>query len=113
MGTQSEYQYLDKPAICLICNCTPECKIKKACVKLLLKCGISTSMATVAAKAVCEELYHHQYYMTKEEVIEKDPNLAQYKKQTSSSPKKGRLDEPKQPLKPMFLKKDYAPYKDV
>ena len=77
------------------------------------KCGISTSMATVAVQAVYEELYHHQYYLTKEEAIEKDPDLAQYKEQTSSAPKKRRLDEPKQPSKSMSLKKDCAPYKDV
>ena len=45
--------------------------------------------------------------------MEKDPNLGQYKERTSSAPKKQHLDEPKQPSKPMLLKKDYAPYKDV
>ena len=70
MGTQTECQYSDKSLICSIRNCNPE--IKKACVKVLVIFGISTSMATVVVQAVCEELYHHQYYMTKEEVIEKD-----------------------------------------
>ena len=50
-------------------------------------------MATVAVQAVCEELYHHQYYLTKEEVIEKDTKLAQYKEQNPSAPKKQHLDE--------------------
>ena len=50
-------------------------------------------MATVAVQAVCEELYHHQYYLTKEEVIEKNTKLAQYKEQNPSAPKKQHLDE--------------------
>ena len=70
-------------------------------------------MATVAIKAVCEELCHHQYYLTKEEAIEKDPNLAQYNEQNSSVPKKQHLDYPKQPSKPMSSKKDYTLYKNV
>ena len=36
-------------------------------MKVSVKCGISTSMATVAVQAVCEELYHYQYYLKKEE----------------------------------------------
>ena len=63
--TLTEYQYSDKPPIRSIRNYTLE--IKKACVKVSVKCGISTSMATVAVQAVCEELYHQQYYLTKEE----------------------------------------------
>ena len=70
-------------------------------------------METVAVQAVCEELYHHQYYLTKEEVIQKDTNLVQYKEHNSSAPKKQRLDKLKQPSKQILLKKDYAPYKYV
>ena len=69
-------------------------------------------MATVAVQAVCEELYYHQYYLTKEEVIWKDTHLAQYKEQNSSTPKKQCLDELKQPSKPILSKKDYASYKN-
>ena len=71
------------------------------------------SMQAVAVQAVCEELYHHEYYLTKEEVIQKDTNLVQYKEQNSSAPKKQCLDELKQPSKQILLKKDYAPYKYV
>ena len=63
MGTQTEYQYTDKQPIRSVCNCIPE--IKKACVKVSIKYGISTSMAPVTFQAVCEELYHHQYYSDK------------------------------------------------
>ena len=72
-------------------------------------------MATVAVQAVCEELYHHQYYLTKEEAIERDPNLVEYSKEEPSSQpkKKRRLDERKPALKSLSNKQDYIPYKDV
>ena len=38
MATQIEYQYLDKPPMRSICDCSLE--IKKACVKVPVKCGI-------------------------------------------------------------------------
>ena len=38
MGTQTEYQYLDKPPTRLIHDFSPE--IKKTCVKMSAKCGI-------------------------------------------------------------------------
>ena len=57
-GTQTEYVYIEKPPIRVARDCTPE--VKNTCVKVSVKCGISTAMATVAVQAVCEELYHHQ-----------------------------------------------------
>ena len=112
-GTQAEYVYIEKPPIPVLRDCTPE--VKNACVKVSVKCGISTAMATLAVQAVCEELYHHQYYLTKEEAIERDPNLVEYgKEQPSSQPKKKRqLDERKSASKPLSNKQDYIPYKDV
>ena len=38
MGTQTEYQYLDKPPTRLIHDCRPE--IKRTCVQMSAKCGI-------------------------------------------------------------------------
>ena len=112
-GTQTEYVYIEKPPIRVVRDCTLE--VKNACVKVSVKCGISTAMATVAVQAVCEELHHHQYYLTKEEAIERDPNLVEYnKEQPSSQPKKKhRLDEQKPASKPLSNKQDYIPYKDV
>ena len=43
---QTEYQYFDKPQIRSLHDCRLE--IKKACMKVPVKCGISTSMAPVA-----------------------------------------------------------------
>ena len=111
-STQTTFGYIDKPSIRGIRDCTPE--IKQACVKVSVKCNISTAMATVAVQAVCEELYHHQYYLSKDEAIEKDPNLQQYKQQPSEQQsKKRRLAEPKTATKPLSNKTDYIPYKDV
>ena len=112
-GTQTEYVYIEKPPILVVRDCTPE--VKNACVKVSVKCGISTAMATVAVQAVCKELYHHQYYLTKEEAIERGPNLVEYgKEQPSSQPKKKhRLDERKPASKSLSNKQDYIPYKDV
>ena len=53
---QTEYQYFDKPQIRSLHDCRLE--IKKACMKVPVKCGISTSMAPVAVLAACEELNH-------------------------------------------------------
>ena len=82
-------------------------------MKVSSKCGISTAMAAVAVQAVCEELYHHQYYLTKEEAIEKDPNLHAYQEQSQPKEKRRRLDAPKSATKPLANKQDYIPYKDV
>ena len=109
--TQTEYQYSEKPSIRQVRDCTPQ--IKKACVKVSVKCGISTAMATVAVQAVCEELYGHTYYLSKEEAIEKNPNLSKYKDSLPSVPKRPRLAKLKQSAKPISSKKDYIPYKDV
>ena len=62
--------------------------VKNACVKVLVKCGISTAMATVAVQAVCEELYHHQYHLTKEEAIERDLSLVECSRKQPSQPEK-------------------------
>ena len=38
-------------------------------------------MGSVAAQAVCEEMYDHHYYLSKEEAIQNDPSLSQYREQ--------------------------------
>ena len=78
MGTQTEYQYSDKPPIRSIRDC-------RRCEGVGQMWNFNF-MVTVAVQAVCEEPYHHQYYLTKAEAIEKDPDLAQDKEQTSSAP---------------------------
>ena len=44
-----------------------------------LNCGISSKMATKAVQTVCKALYNHEFYITKEEAIAKDPQLISYR----------------------------------
>ena len=75
--TKIDYQSVPQPKVRLIRDCTPE--VKTACVKVSVRCGISTAMAPVVVQIVTEEMYRHKYYLTKEEAIEKDPALAMYR----------------------------------
>lgn len=109
---QTTFVYENKPPIRGVRDCTMQ--IKNACVKVSVKCGISTTMAAVAVQTVCKELYGHVYYLNKEEAIRDDPNLAAYKEQLQPEEKKRRLDERSSvPSKPLSSKADYIPYKDV
>ena len=56
-------------------------QVKKACIKACVKCNMSTAMGPVAVQAVCEEMYDHHYYLSKEEAIQNDPSLSQYREQ--------------------------------
>ena len=110
--TQTTFSFEQKPPVRGIRDCTTQ--IKNACVKVSVKCGVSTSMATVAVQAVCEELYGHHYFLSKEEAIEKDPDLVSYKEASPPIKKKRKIDEPKPATpKPLSSKQDYIPYKNV
>ena len=101
-----------KQKVRLIRDCTPE--VKTACVKVSVRCGISTAMAPVAVQIVTEEMYGHKYYLTKE-TIEKDPALAKYRqKDDKRMPlrKKQRLSNPEKKKAPS-AKKDYTPYRNL
>ena len=52
--THTTFMYEQKPPVRGIRDCTTQ--VKNACVKVSVKCGISTYMATVACQAVCEGL---------------------------------------------------------
>ena len=112
-GTQTEFVHINncKPAIRVTRDCTTE--IKKTCAMVSVK--VSTSLAPVAVQTVCQELYGHQYYLTKAEAIEKDPSLAVYREEVSELPEKRRrfiVDERKQ-KNPLSKRQDYIPYKNV
>ena len=38
-------------------------------------------MSRIGLESVCETLYSHNYYLSKEEAIKNDPSLAMYKEQ--------------------------------
>ena len=50
-------------------------EIKTVCTELSVTCNFSTQVARKAVKIVCKRLYGHEYYLTKEEAIEKDESL--------------------------------------
>lgn len=108
---QTSFVYEHKPQVRVVRDCTSQ--IKNTCVQTSVKCGISSAKAAVAVQTVCKELYGHTYFLSKEEAIENDPNLA-YLKVEVPPKKRRRLDEPKStPRKPLTTKTDYIPYKDV
>ena len=65
------------PKIHKVCNCTD--KIKSACAELSVKCNISTQASCIAIQTVCNTLYGHKYYLTKDEAIQNDPSMEMYK----------------------------------
>ena len=68
-------------------NCSS--KIKSTCAELSVKCNISSQASLVAVQTVCSDFYEHQYYLTKDEAIKKDPSLEEMRnKSTSPKPPK-------------------------
>ena len=65
------------PRICKVRDCTN--KIKSACAEVSVKCNISTQASRIAVQTVCNTLYGHKYYLTKDEAIQNHPSLEMYK----------------------------------
>ena len=66
-----------KPRIRINRNCSE--RIKATCAKVSVQCNISTKMSRECVKVVCEELYNHRFYLSKEEAISSDPTLSHMK----------------------------------
>ena len=58
-------------------NCTNA--IKSTCGEVSVKCYISTECSRIAIKAVCKGPYNHTYYLDRNEAINSDPNLAEFR----------------------------------
>ena len=82
-----------------------------------MKCNMSTAMGPVAVQAVCEEMYDHHYYLSKEEAIQNDPSLSQYREQqqeqNKNMPCAKKMCWSNQKNKPPSSKEDYIPYQNV
>ena len=78
------------PKILKILNCTN--KIKS---EVSVKCKISNQASLVAVQTVCNSIYGHEYYLTKEEAIENDPSLEELRSEstTPKSPKRSKSKE--------------------
>ena len=74
-------------------------------------------MGSVAAQAVCEEMYDHHYYLSKEEAIRNDPTLSQYRAQQQEQneimPCAKKMCWSNQKNKAPSSKEDYIPYQNV
>ena len=44
-------------------------EIKSACAKTSSSCGISVDKARIPVQVVCNELYQHKHYLSKEEQL--------------------------------------------
>ena len=91
--------------------------VKKACIKASVKCNMSNAMGPVAVQAVCEEMYDHHYYLSKEEAIQNNPSLSQYceqqQEQNKNMPCAKKIRWSNQKNKPRSSKEDYIPYQNV
>ena len=57
-----------RPRIRKVRECTD--KIKSACAEVSVKCNISTQASCIAVQTVCNTLYGHKFYLTKDEAIQ-------------------------------------------
>ena len=57
---------IERPSIRKTKKCTAD--IKSACAQVSVSCGLSTEMSRVAVQAVSKHLYHHEYYLSIDEV---------------------------------------------
>ena len=73
-----------RPKIWKTRNCTN--KIKSTCAEVSVRYKISNQASLVAVQTVCNSFYGHEYYLTKEEAIEKDPFLEEQRSE-STTPK--------------------------
>ena len=71
-----------RPKIWKTRNCTN--KIKSTCAEVSVKCNISNQGSLVAVQTVYNSFYGHEYYLTKEEAIVKDPSLEELRSESTA-----------------------------
>ena len=72
---------------------------------------MSAEMSRIAVQTFCKNLYDHNYFLSKDEAIERDPSLSEYKQDNPPSNKRQKLDLPKKQV-PKSLN-EYKPYENV
>ena len=82
-NVQIETIYLQRPEIRKIRDCTNA--VKTTCLNLSVKCNMFAEMSRIAVQIVCKNLYDHNYFLSKEEAIERDLFLPEYKQDNPSS----------------------------
>ena len=68
-------------------------------------------MSRVVVQAVCEGLYQHEFYLSKDETIEKNPALSKYNKE-QENPKPNKRKKRVTSQSNTFIK-EYIPYEYV
>ena len=113
--TENDFHMIPQPPIRKLRDIDP--RVKKACIKASVKCNMSTAMGLVAVHAVCEEMYDHHYYLSKEEAIQNDPYFSQHheqqQEQNENMPCAKKMRWSNQKNKPPSNKEDYIPYQNV
>ena len=74
---QREFMFQNRSQIRKVRDCTNE--VKSTCVNVSVNCNISTETSETAVQTVAKSLYGHEFYLTREKAIEKDPSLSSYK----------------------------------
>ena len=97
-----------RPRIRKVRNCTN--KIKSACAEVSVKCNISTQASRIAVQTVCNTLYGHKYYLTKDKAIQNDPSLEMYK---TTGPKPSKRVKSAEKSEVPISVQDYAVYENV
>ena len=108
-NVHTETVYQERPKIRKIRDCRNAAKT--TCVNLSVKCNMSTEMSRVAVQTVCKDLYDYNNFLSKDEAIERDPSLSEYKQDNPPSNKRQKLDLPKKQV-PKSLN-EYKPYENV
>ena len=72
---------------------------------------MSAEMSRVVEQTVCKNLYDHNYFLSKDEAIERDPSLSEYKQDNTPSNKRQKLNLPKDQV-PKSLN-ECKPYENV
>ena len=88
-------------------NCTNA--IKSTCAQVSVKCNKSMECSRIAVKTVCKGLYNHTYYLDRDEAIDSDHNLAEFKDVIPRT-KKTKADD--KWMKPVTMQ-DYQLYENV
>ena len=87
-----------------------KCSEKDLC-ESSVKCNMSAEMSRVAAQTVWKNLYDHNYFLSKDKAIERDPSLSEYKQDNPSSNKRQKRYLPKKQAAESL--NEYKPYENI